>query len=121
MLYAVSSTCTLYPLSAYLTPPIPYSPTPYSPIPLFSYSPLDFKARWEELQHHDTQDLLHLGDLGMEDAEALLDSQRDRLQSIRAATEQDEMMDTVDKLRAASCNPTFEVDVVDGGGDVVDE
>jgi hypothetical protein len=70
---------------------------------------LDFKERWEELQLDNSapEELL---ELGMEDPDALLTSQRDRLQGIRAATEQPGEMDTVDKLHAASSNPRFRVE-----------
>jgi hypothetical protein len=69
---------------------------------------LDFKASWAGLEPYTyaPEDLL---ELGVEDPEALIASQRDRLQSIRAATEQPDAMDTVDKLLAASSNPEFEV------------
>ncbi|KAJ1428383.1 hypothetical protein B484DRAFT_449896 [Ochromonadaceae sp. CCMP2298] len=68
---------------------------------------LNFRESWGEIQPFAAEDLLQLG---MEDPEALLSSQRDRLQVLRAATQQQPGgMDTLDKLRAASSNPRFKV------------
>ncbi|KAJ1400991.1 hypothetical protein B484DRAFT_458083 [Ochromonadaceae sp. CCMP2298] len=70
---------------------------------------LDFRERWAELQP-DTSAVEDLLQLGMEDPEALITAQQDRLKSIRAATQQPggiDEMDTVCKLRAASSNPDF--------------
>mmetsp|Transcript_34596 Transcript_34596/g.76887 ORF Transcript_34596/g.76887 Transcript_34596/m.76887 type:complete len:440 (+) Transcript_34596:136-1455(+) len=65
---------------------------------------LDFRERWEESQPDPPHELLQMG---IDDPEALLSSQRDRLQVLRAATRQ--QGDTEDKLRAASSHPNFEV------------
>ncbi|KAJ1393497.1 hypothetical protein B484DRAFT_459295 [Ochromonadaceae sp. CCMP2298] len=81
---------------------------------------LDLRERWGKLQPLDsaTEDLLQLG---MEDPEALLSSQRDRLQVLRAATQQPGEMDIVDKLYAASSNPRFKVVLLDDDDDEDDE
>mmetsp|Transcript_29561 Transcript_29561/g.63669 ORF Transcript_29561/g.63669 Transcript_29561/m.63669 type:complete len:284 (+) Transcript_29561:369-1220(+) len=67
---------------------------------------LDFRETWGEVQPDalEGEDLLQLG---IANPEALLSSQRDRLQVLRAATRQ--QGDTEDKLRAASSHPNFEV------------
>ncbi|KAJ1412191.1 hypothetical protein B484DRAFT_402397 [Ochromonadaceae sp. CCMP2298] len=73
---------------------------------------LDLRERWE-LQPFAAEELLQLG---MEDPEALLSSQRDRLQVLRAATQQPgemDEMDIVDKLHAASSNPRFKLILLD--------
>mmetsp|Transcript_34751 Transcript_34751/g.76654 ORF Transcript_34751/g.76654 Transcript_34751/m.76654 type:complete len:450 (+) Transcript_34751:129-1478(+) len=69
---------------------------------------LDLRETWEELEPDDSaaDELLQLG---MEDPEALLSSQRDRLQVLRAATQQ--QGDTVDRLLAASSNPHFKIEL----------
>jgi hypothetical protein len=70
---------------------------------------LDLRETWEELQPDASaaEDLLQLG---IEDPKALLSSQRDRLQVLRAATQQ--QGDTVvDRLQAASSNPHFKIEL----------
>ncbi|KAJ1394368.1 hypothetical protein B484DRAFT_484411 [Ochromonadaceae sp. CCMP2298] len=74
---------------------------------------LDLRERWE-LQP-DASAAEELLQLGMEDPEALLSSQRDRLQVLSAATQQPgemDEMDIVDKLHAASSHPRFKVVLV---------
>ncbi|KAJ1407253.1 hypothetical protein B484DRAFT_456604 [Ochromonadaceae sp. CCMP2298] len=69
---------------------------------------LDLRETWEELEPDDSaaDELLQLG---MEDSEALLSLQQDRLQVLRAATQQ--QGDTVDRLLAASSNPHFKIEL----------
>jgi len=77
---------------------------------------LDLRERWGEIQLLDStaEDLLRFG---IDDPEALLSSQRDRFQVLSAATQQQpgdmDSMDLVDRLKAASNNPDFEVVLVD--------
>ncbi|KAJ1429327.1 hypothetical protein B484DRAFT_61234 [Ochromonadaceae sp. CCMP2298] len=82
---------------------------------------LDFRERWEP-QPDDSapQELLQLD---MEDPEALLSSQRDRLQVLSAATQQQpDATDTADRLQAASSNIRFKVELLDDeDDDLVDE
>jgi hypothetical protein len=76
-------------------------------------------GRWEHLDYRDTRKEIQpfaaeeLVQLGSDDPEALLSSQRDRLQVLRAATQQqpDEIddTDTLDRLKTASSNRRFEV------------
>jgi len=73
---------------------------------------LDLRERWE-IQPFAAEDLLQLG---MEDPEALLSSQRDRLQVLSAATQQPgeiDDTDTADRLQAASSHPRFKVKLQD--------
>mmetsp|Transcript_29567 Transcript_29567/g.63681 ORF Transcript_29567/g.63681 Transcript_29567/m.63681 type:complete len:456 (+) Transcript_29567:117-1484(+) len=79
---------------------------------------LDFRERWEESQPDPPHELLQMG---IDDPEALLSSQRDRLQVLRAATQQPGEMDIVDKLYAASSNPRFKVVLLDDDDDEDDE
>jgi hypothetical protein len=71
---------------------------------------LDLRERWEQLQPYGPEDLLQLG---IDGPEALLASQRDRLQVLSAAIKQPDAMDTVDRLRAASSHPDFEIELDD--------
>ncbi|KAJ1424847.1 hypothetical protein B484DRAFT_398151 [Ochromonadaceae sp. CCMP2298] len=75
---------------------------------------LDFRERWDVLQPDNSA--AELVQLGMEDPEALLSSQRDRLQVMSAATQQQagdmDATDTLDRLKAASSNSHFTVTLV---------
>jgi len=74
---------------------------------------LDLRERWEEPDASAAEDLLQLG---IEDPEALLSSQRDRLQVLSAATQQPgeiDDTDTADRLQAASSHPRFKVKLQD--------
>jgi len=74
---------------------------------------LDLRETWEEPDASAAEDLLQLG---MEDPEALLSSQRDRLQVLSAATQQPgeiDDTDTADRLQAASSHPRFKVKLQD--------
>ncbi|KAJ1395610.1 hypothetical protein B484DRAFT_459012, partial [Ochromonadaceae sp. CCMP2298] len=70
---------------------------------------LDLRERWE-IQPFAAEDLLQLG---IVDPEALLSSQRDRLQVLKAPTQQAGDTDTADRLQAASSHPRFKVKLQD--------
>ncbi|KAJ1431648.1 hypothetical protein B484DRAFT_395379 [Ochromonadaceae sp. CCMP2298] len=73
---------------------------------------LDFRDTWEEEepQLYDQHEQAKLVELGIEDAAAFISAQQERVRIIRDATPQPR--DTVDRLRAASSNPHFQVILV---------
>ncbi|KAJ1421682.1 hypothetical protein B484DRAFT_399403 [Ochromonadaceae sp. CCMP2298] len=69
---------------------------------------LDFQNSWLEIEPDDSaaEELLQLG---IDDPEALLSSQSDRIQVLSAATQQPGETDTAEKLKAASSNPNLKI------------
>jgi hypothetical protein len=74
---------------------------------------LDFKSRWTQLQPH-SYTPQHLLQIGIEDGAIFISEQRKLYRRMRAISQTQGEMDTVQRLQAASCNAHFRVVLEDG-------